>query len=69
MLVWYWDHRHLNDMPQFTPGHPDYQGNASAENIARIIFQVIQSNFWQIGQYLHSVTVKETDKTAARYEL
>jgi len=49
------DHRHLNDVLPFQP---------SAENIARHLYELCKSRFPQ----LKSVTVKETDKTAATYE-
>ena len=50
------DHTHLNDVVDFNP---------SAENLARFIFEVWFPSFPQ----LHSVTVKETEKTAAKYQL
>lgn len=49
------DHKHLNDFLPFNP---------SAENIAKHLYQVFQSQFPLIS----AITVKETDKTAARYE-
>ena len=49
------DHKHLNDFLSFQP---------SAENIARHIYDLCKVPFPE----LVSVTVKETDKTAATYE-
>lgn len=49
------DHRHLNDCLDFNP---------TAENIARALF----NEFSAFVPYLKSVSVKETDKTCARYE-
>lgn len=49
------DHKHLNDFLPFQP---------SAENIARHIYDICKVQFPD----LVSVTVKETDKTAATYE-
>jgi 6-pyruvoyltetrahydropterin/6-carboxytetrahydropterin synthase len=49
------DHRHLNDVLLFNP---------TAENIAKHIFDVFKLTFPEMS----AVTVKETPKTAARYE-
>lgn len=49
------DHKHLNDFLPFQP---------SAENIARHLYELCKPHFPE----LTSVTVKETDKTAATYE-
>ncbi len=64
------DHRHLNDLSCFTPGSPHYVGNPTAENIAKFIYNQIPRIFGfslPSGVDLKSITVKETDKTAARY--
>ncbi len=49
------DHRHLNDV---------FPVNPTAENLAKHLYGYIKLKFNQ----LKSVTVKETDKTEARYE-
>lgn len=49
------DHRHLNDILPFNP---------TAENIAKHLFALFQNLLPQVT----SVTVKETPKTAAKYE-
>jgi len=49
------DHKHLNDFLPFNP---------SAENIAKHLYDLFKPDFPQ----LLAVTVKETPKTAARYE-
>lgn len=49
------DHRHLNDILPYNP---------TAENIAQILYIFFKLKFSQIS----AVTVKETDKTEARYE-
>lgn len=55
-----WDHKHINDLPWFKSG----ELNATAENIARIIFEEVQ----KLIPFVHAVTVQETEKTSARYE-
>lgn len=50
------DHKHLNDVFTFQP---------SAENMAKFMFEV----FKNIVPEVSAITVKETPKTAARYEL
>ena len=49
------DHKHLNDFLDFNP---------SAENIAKHLFDLFKPNFPQLS----AISVKETDKTIARYE-
>jgi 6-pyruvoyltetrahydropterin/6-carboxytetrahydropterin synthase len=49
------DHKHLNDFWDFQP---------SAENIAKKLYEIFKPRFPLIS----AITVKETDKTAARYE-
>lgn len=49
------DHRHLNEVLPYNP---------TAENIAKNLYAFFKLKFWQIS----AVTVKETDKTSARYE-
>ncbi len=49
------DHRNLNDFWSFQP---------SAENIAKELYRIFKPQFPLIS----AITVKETDKTAARYE-
>ncbi|HEY7856277.1 MAG TPA: 6-carboxytetrahydropterin synthase QueD [Terriglobales bacterium] len=57
------DHQYLNDLPAFAAMNP------SAENIARYLFDRIQSrlNTSSRGVTIRSVTVYETDTTAAVY--
>jgi len=57
------DHQYLNDLPAFTDLNP------SAENIARYLFDRIQArlNTDPKGVTVRSVTVYETDTTAAVY--
>jgi len=50
----HYDHRHLNDFLPFNP---------TSENIAKHLYEVFKDSFPQ----LYSVTVQETDKTAATY--
>jgi len=50
------DHQHLNAVLEFNP---------TAENIARHIYDVFKKTFPKLS----AVTVKETPKTTARYEL
>ena len=49
------DHRHLNDVLGFNP---------TAENMAEYLFNLFERDFPQIS----AISVKETDKTIARYE-
>ena len=49
------DHRHLNDEVVFNP---------TAENLAEHLFFTFKKTF----PMLSAITVKETDKTAARYD-
>lgn len=66
------DHRHLNDVldpfvaEQNLQSVPLFSGNPSAENMARALFQVFQHLVPDVK--ISAVTVKETPKTAARYE-
>jgi len=53
------DHRHLNDLWPFQP---------SAEKMAEYFYNKVQEEIPVLKQYIHSVTVKETPKTAATYE-
>jgi 6-pyruvoyltetrahydropterin/6-carboxytetrahydropterin synthase len=57
------DHQYLNDLPAFADMNP------SAENIARYLFDRIQArlNSNSQGVTIRSVTVYETDTTAAVY--
>lgn len=57
------DHQYLNDLPAFAAMNP------SAENIARYLFDRIQSRLVSNsrGVTIRSVTVYETDTTAAVY--
>lgn len=49
------DHRHLNEVFSFNP---------TAENLAEVFYKAIAVMFPELS----AVTVKETDKTEARYE-
>ena len=49
------DHRHLNDVVDCNP---------TAENLAKYMFEIFKKTYSQ----LVAVTIKETPKTAARYE-
>lgn len=62
------DHRHLNDIldPTLPKRVPLFPGNPSAENMARVLFYVFQHLVPDVK--ISAVTVKETPKTAARYE-
>jgi 6-pyruvoyltetrahydropterin/6-carboxytetrahydropterin synthase len=66
------DHKHLNDIldPFLIEGRdrvlPLFPGNPSAENMARALFHVFQYLVPDVK--ISAVTVKETPKTAARYE-
>lgn len=71
------DHKHLNNIldpfdsivvehdPQRAP-RSLFPGNPSAENMARVLFDVFQYLVPDVK--ISAVTVKETPKTAARYE-
>lgn len=62
------DHKHLNDIPDpFKSSLPLFPGNPSAENMARALFNVFQF-IMPDDVKISAVTVKETPKTAARYE-
>lgn len=62
------DHKHLNDIPDpFKSSFPLFPGNPSAENMARALFNVFQF-IMPDDVKISAVTVKETPKTAARYE-
>ena len=50
-----WDHRFLNDVMSINP---------SAENMAKLLYNIFKRKY---GDLLFSVTVKETDKTTAKY--
>lgn len=51
------DHRHLNDV------FPDLEGNTSAENLARVIYERWHTVFPELVE----VRVSETDKTWASF--
>jgi len=51
----HWDHRVLNDVMSVNP---------SAENMAKVLYRIFKTLFPNL---LYSVTVKETDKTTAKY--
>lgn len=59
----FWDHQYLNDLEPFRELNP------SAENMARVLFdrlrQALEGNPQKVR--VHSVTVFETDTTAAIY--
>ncbi|MGH9475836.1 MAG: 6-carboxytetrahydropterin synthase QueD [Terriglobales bacterium] len=58
-----WDHQYLNDLEQFRDMNP------SAENMARVLFERLREALAGNAQAVkvHSVTVFETDTTAAIY--
>ena len=58
------DHKHLNDI--LRDNFPLFPGNPSAENMARVLFDVFQHLVPDVK--ISAVIVKETPKTAARYE-
>lgn len=66
------DHKHLNDVldpfvaEQNLESVPLFPGNPSAENMARALFDVFQYLLPDVR--ISAVVVKETPKTAARYE-
>ena len=53
-----WDHQHLNSISLMNGINP------TAENIARVVYNQVRNYIPEVV----AVTVKETDKTAARYE-
>jgi 6-pyruvoyltetrahydropterin/6-carboxytetrahydropterin synthase len=56
------DHKHLNaDVPQFAKLNP------SVENIARVIYEMLEHEVTRIGVELDSVSVWETGKTVCTY--
>jgi 6-pyruvoyltetrahydropterin/6-carboxytetrahydropterin synthase len=57
-----WDHRFLNDLPPFDKLNP------SAENMARVFYEGIESDVARHGLSVRSVTVWETDTTSATYQ-
>ena len=59
------DHKHLNDL-FLRDRVPLFLGNPSAENMARVLFDVFQHLVPDVK--ISAVIVKETPKTAARYE-
>ncbi len=60
-IVEKWDHRFLNDLPPFDKLNP------SAENMARVFCESIQSEIGKNGVRVAAVTVWETDTTSATY--
>lgn len=54
------DHRYLNDLAEVFP----LLAQPTAENIAKTLFDIFKPKF----PLLNAITVKETDKTSARYE-
>src|SRR5512143_545368 len=60
-MVEAWDHRFLNDLPPFDKLNP------SAENMARVFYEGIDSEVKRHNAYVSSVTVRETDATSATY--
>jgi len=54
------DHRYLNDLPDFDL----LDRQPTAENIAKVLFDIFKPHY----PLLNAITVKETDKTSARYE-
>ncbi|MGH9414498.1 MAG: 6-carboxytetrahydropterin synthase QueD [Terriglobales bacterium] len=58
-----WDHQYLNDLEPFREQNP------SAENMARVLFERLQSSLAgnAEGVVVASVTVFETDTTSAVY--
>jgi 6-pyruvoyltetrahydropterin/6-carboxytetrahydropterin synthase len=59
------DHQYLNDLEPFRELNP------SAENLARVLFERISGHMGEAGGGIavKSVTVYETDTTAAKYSL
>lgn len=64
----YLDHQHLNDLIEFHEGIPQkvFQPNPSAEIMAEKLFSIFQDLVPDV--IIRSVIVKETPKTAARFE-
>jgi 6-pyruvoyltetrahydropterin/6-carboxytetrahydropterin synthase len=60
-MVEKWDHRFLNDLPPFDKLNP------SAENMAQVFCEGIDSEVSKHGLHVRSVTVWETDTTSATY--
>lgn len=60
-MVEKWDHRFLNDLPPFDKLNP------SAENMAQVFCEGIDSEVSKHGLQVRSVTVWETDTTSATY--
>jgi 6-pyruvoyltetrahydropterin/6-carboxytetrahydropterin synthase len=60
-MVENWDHRFLNDLPPFDKLNP------SAENMAQVFCEGIDSEVSKQGLQVRSVTVWETDTTSATY--
>jgi 6-pyruvoyltetrahydropterin/6-carboxytetrahydropterin synthase len=52
------DHSYLNELPEFSSSNP------SAENLASFIYGKMQEKF---ADFVHRVTVWETDSSAATY--
>ncbi len=56
------DHKHLNsDVPQFKDLNP------SVENIARVVYEMLEPRVSESGLQLESVSVWETEKTVCTY--
>jgi len=60
-MVEAWDHRFLNDLPPFDKLNP------SAENMAQVFYEGIESEVKKHNAFVSSVTVWETDTTSATY--
>jgi 6-pyruvoyltetrahydropterin/6-carboxytetrahydropterin synthase len=60
-MVEAWDHRFLNDLPPFDKLNP------SAENMAKVFFEGIESEVRKHNAFVSSVTVWETDTTSATF--
>lgn len=55
------DHKYLNDMPQFKEINP------SSENIARYIFEELETKLEGTGVYVYKITAWESEKACASY--
>ena len=58
------EHRHLNEVL-------DSGLATTAENLAKYFYDLLRNEYYGVGYYwlVSAVTVKETDKTAARYSV
>jgi 6-pyruvoyltetrahydropterin/6-carboxytetrahydropterin synthase len=60
-MVEVWDHRFLNDLPPFDKLNP------SAENMAKVFYDGVESEVRKHNAFVSSVTVWETDTTSATF--